>query len=261
MAVIRQSESSQFIKNAVVLDLADIATQAEALREQAQRDVARILADGRAEAKRLSEHAAEEGRKVGYDAGHAEGFEKGRKEGADNAFNESSEALKQALGAIETAIGEFSAIRDALIDEARQDLIRFALDVAKAVIHRHIESDDEIIASQLEETLRLITEQTAIKISVSTADQQTAERVIPGILARLNHESSAMVNTNGEITRGGCLVRSGRGEIDAQIETQIRRIADALLSRNATDTPTGADSDGERADEADANDHNDEAQE
>ena len=73
MAVIKKSEAVNAARNAVVLDLGDIARQAELLRRRAEEQAEAIVADAREQRERLVS--------TGYTEGHVEGSKKGYSEG------------------------------------------------------------------------------------------------------------------------------------------------------------------------------------
>src|SRR5687767_7076452 len=97
MALIKSAKSGRLLKDAVVLDMGDLARQADRIRQSALVEAQRILAEAHAEAQRLIDGAAEQGRAEGFELGHSEGFAKGEQEGRDQALLQHSSQIQQLL--------------------------------------------------------------------------------------------------------------------------------------------------------------------
>ena len=52
---------------------------------------------------------------------------------------------------------------------------------------------------------------------------------VPELLAKLRSIEDVQIVPDEAVSPGGCIVRFGAGQIDATLETQLRRIADELL--------------------------------
>ena len=134
--------------------------------------------------------------------------------------------------------------------DATDDLLELSLDIAQRVIQREIEADRSAAANQLRGVLDMLAGGSAITVLVHPDDKAFLEPVVPELIATMDRPLHATLREDESITRGGCIVRTQGGEIDARIETQVERIVDALLpgGRKAKEGDDHA-SDGEGAED------------
>lgn len=229
MAMIKNALASELARDAVVLDLGDLKRQAEDLRRRAENEAERIIAEAQEQRRRLLEGAAEEGRAEGREQGIAEGRAEGAEEGRAAALKEHSARIDNVLTSWAAALTEFERSREDILLEARADVLRLALKVAEKVTKRAVACDPSVIESQLKAALSQLLAPTRLLVSVHPDDYEAAEDILPDMVDRLASGAHTTLRSDESITRGGCIVRTDRGEIDATIETQLGRIVERLL--------------------------------
>lgn len=236
MGLIRNKNAAVLLRDAVVLDLGDIASQADEIRRCARMDAKRITDEARAAADLLSKSRKEEGYESGYQEGFEAGFAQGVEDGNQRACDEMKQAIDSSQQAWHGALDVFIACRENLEQEAKQDVLRLSLELAERIIYRAIAQDPTIIEDQLAETLQLLSERTAVVVHVNPRDLATAEAIMPELIDQLKLGPHVRVVGNGDVSAGGCYVRAGHGDIDARIETQLSRIVETLLPSTGRET-------------------------
>jgi len=236
MGLVRSDHSAAYLRDAVVLDLGEMAAQGQALRERAKKDADRIVAEAEQKVEQLLAVQREEGYRAGYESGKKDGFGKGVEEGRNHATAQAASDIETALQSWNEALTQYVSIREQLQQEAKHDVLRLALDMGKRIVHRFVEQDPTIIESQLEETLHLLVTKTKVIIHVNPNDLETAQMTLPSVLERMEHCDEGTVAADSTIHPGGCFVRTESGDIDAQIDTQIRRIVETLLPSGGDET-------------------------
>jgi len=229
MALIKNAEAGTLTRDAVVLDLGDLAREGERVRAQAEAEARAILERAGKDADRIIEEAMErgfeEGRKAGAEQGRAAGYEAGRNEAYEEQFSE----LRSVVAGWGGALDIFEAARDRLLREARRDVVELAVRVAERVVKARVEADGGCAARQLEAALALTLDATALRVEVNGADHESVSEALPGLLARLSASPNVEVTTSDDVERGGCRVRADAGVIDATIGEQLRRVTEELL--------------------------------
>ncbi|MCA9273886.1 MAG: hypothetical protein KDA31_12680 [Phycisphaerales bacterium] len=237
MAVIKKSEAVNAARNAVVLDLGDIARQAELLRRRAEEQAEAIVADAREQRERLVSTGYTEGHVEGSKKGYSEGFTKGEEEGKQESTAAARVKLDEIEKAWTEALDDFADRRHHLLVECKENVIRLALSIAERVIHRAVSLDERVVLAQVEHALKLIGRPTRVAVLINPEDGAMVRRALPSISARLGAIEHVVLEEDPSITRGGCVVRTAEGgEIDASLETQIGRIAQTLLPQISNDT-------------------------
>jgi|LSQX01.1.fsa_nt_gb flagellar assembly protein FliH len=128
-------------------------------------------------------------------------------------------------------VGEFVRQRERLVDEMRPELLQISLAVAREIINHETSVDPGVIDDTLRECL-----------SELHAASRAVVRLHPDDLAHLRRHGDWAEEQAGEIEfmadtsieRGGCLIESDRGGVDATIETQLRLLGEHLRASLST---------------------------
>jgi len=240
MSLVRNDQSAAYLRDAVALDLGEIAEEGRTLIAKAKREAERLVSDAQQEVDHLLAVQQEEGFRQGREEGYREGFGQGVEAGRIHAIAQMSSDIETALQSWNEALVHFRSVQERLQQEAKRDVLKLALDMGEKIVYRMTESDPTIIETQLEETIHLLATKTKVKIQVNPNDLETAQMILPSLLEQSEQCDELAVIADGSIHPGGCFVRAETGDIDAQIETQVRRIVETLLPRG--DQESGDDS-------------------
>jgi flagellar assembly protein FliH len=173
-----------------------------------------ILARAASEGERILERA----RAKGYDEGHERGLQDGRTETA---------AAAQALG---EALRELSAVREQTADQVERDAVELALALSAKILAGALELEPERVLDVVRGALRRVTERRRITVLVDPADLD----LVSGALAELQIQAGGIelcdVQADRRVGRGGAVVRTAEGEIDATVATQLECARELLLA-------------------------------
>lgn len=253
MAMIRRADQNTAARDAIALDLGDLFQQGEAIKRAARDQAEAMLAAARAERDRLIASATVEGRAQGLARGLEEGRAKGAAEGKNLAHAEHRAALDAIEKAWSESLASFESQRDRLLTEARHDVLRLALLIAARITHRVVRAEDGVVADQLAAVLSVISRPTKLVIAIHPDDLARADEALPSLLQRFRNASSAELVTDPTLAPGSCIARAeGGASIDASIDTQLDRIAEALAPGGARPNLSiaGSDADAPRSEAA-----------
>jgi len=173
--------------------------------------------DARDEARRIVEEAeAEAGRLVG-DAEREAGElrEAARREGLEAGRAEVAALLTRA-----------AALRDRSLEDAERETAELALAVARRVIGEELRIAPDHVRSIVREVLGRARRAREVVVTVHPEDAET--------LRSMQAEADGArfeVREDPSLTRGGCVVRTDLGELDARVEVQLDALARALGAR------------------------------
>ena len=230
MALIRRADADLMAREAMVVDLGDLVRQGDRIRIKAKADAEALVVAAHAERERLITGAREEG----FARGLAEGRDKGHEEGLEQALAQALNERKAALQTIERtwtdALASFTQERQAMLREARREVLMLALDIARRVVRKHIETDPTIAEAQLEAILACASRPTRLVIRVSPLDAEMLTKALPELLARFPFAEHVELVKDPTMPQGGCIARSAAGGwFDTRIDTQLDRICDAIM--------------------------------
>lgn len=197
--------------------VAEARREAAALRARAQQEAETLRVQGRAEGY---QQGLKEGREAGREEGRREAFEKARRE-----FMESQASLVAVCGQV---IEQVEADRAAWVASARQDLVELALSIARRVARHVGERDREVVLANLDEAVRLMGRRSEVTIRVNPVDGEAVRQFAPTLVEVREVCRHVQVVEDAAVVPGGCRVQWGSGLVDADLETQLDRLAEAL---------------------------------
>ena len=229
MALIKGNNAQRLAKDAVVLDLGDLQREADRIIEDAEQRAEAIIAEATQKADELIAKSSEEGYNEGREQGLQAAIEEGREIGRKEALEQYRTQLDEMLQSWHQAIEKWESDRGQMFMQAREDILRFASVVAEKTIRRMVANDSTVIQDQLTEALGMISRPSSLVVAINPDDRPALKECIPDLLERFRNCEHIELRDDSSVTRGGCIIATRDGEIDASIERQLQRIVDAIL--------------------------------
>ena len=233
MPLIRNQNARNVGSRAVALDMSDVRAEAESLIATARAEVEAMQASALREIETERQRVFDESRALGFaegqDAGRANGLESGHAEALTQTVGPYSEIIEKLVPAWIEQFEQFGTERERLFEEARRDVLRFAVDIAARVVHRVVEYDESVCIAQVREALQIIGRPSQVRLSINPLDRAVISDALPGILEKAALTTDLELYEDEQVTRGGCIVSTPQGAVDATVETQVARIAEALV--------------------------------
>jgi flagellar assembly protein FliH len=168
----------------------------------------------------------------------AKGYAQGERAG-DEAAGKRNEAMVRRLVA---TIEEISSLRAGMMRTTERELVRLAVAMAERIVRREVDVDAELLNAMARVAIDRLGENVAATIHLNPADYESMMAARQGKA----FEGAVQVVADPQVGRGGCLVKSAFGVVDAGIDTQIREMSQALLGDEAAEeakphgVPSGA---------------------
>ena len=165
-------------------------------------------------------------------------YEQGRADGRADTERAVQQALACARSEADERIG---ALMEGIARQIRaftaaleQDAYKFAMSVAERIIKREIARDDEAVVRQVRDALRRIVGVETVKLRIHPDDEILIRSHRGALLASADTIREVAFEPDDTIERGGCIIESSSGNVDARIATQLRQIDNALFAHEAT---------------------------
>ena len=229
MPIIKGQESTPLLQRAIVLDMGDLGQQAEQLKASAIREAAVIVSDAEQKAEELAVRIADEAQRSGHAAGLEQGLAEGRKQGHEEAMASGAAQLEQLQRSWIDAAAQWEQRHQQMQRQGCQDVLSLALRLAELVVHRIVQIDRSVVVDQLAEALSHVLRTMQITVKIHGDDRQVLEQAMPQLLEEFSHLESVSLVDDDEVGRGGCVVCYGQGQVDATIDTQLRRLLQLIL--------------------------------
>ncbi len=125
-----------------------------------------------------------------------------------------------ALERLTRSVAEIGGLRSRLRREAETDLVQLSLTIARRVLRRELSVDPEALLSLVKVALERVEQREAQRIRIRPED---APRVAAA-LERMGVPQRLEVVGDASLERGGVVVETTKGALDASLETQMAEI-------------------------------------
>jgi len=217
-------------------EMANIVMETEAmvkdLMEKAAQDARSILDDAREDAEVLRTQAQKEAEEIRIQA-QKEGYENGLREAHQEIEADRQMAMEQCRQILEEA----RRTKVKLLESSTADMARLAIAVAKRVISTEVNTNPQIIISVIREAINLLDQPGNFRVYVNP------EEIEPALDSLAREEMSEMEKqdlanalvADARVGTGGCVIESDQGVVDAQLDTRIAKVEQALQDVIADD--------------------------
>ncbi len=231
MPIIKASNSSPLIKDAIVLDMGDLARQARRMKESAQAQATAIVEQAKAQAQTLVSQGHEQGFAKGQAEGFAKGLEEGRAAGRSESLAQAQNDLKKLQESIGAAMAQVEANQQRLMLDAQQAVLELALKMGEKLVHRIVEVDPQVAVDALADALAHVLGPMEVTVRICPEDRTVLEEAMPELKAQFASFKQVHLVDDAAVDRGGCVLTYGQGRLDATVETKLRRVVELILPK------------------------------
>jgi len=153
-----------------------------------------------------------------------EAFTKGYAQGERAGLEAGGKRAEAMLRRVAQTIEELGGLRQTLIHETEREMVQLALTLARRVVHREVTLDPELAAALAHVALERLGTNTPATIRLNPEDYT----IVAQDSSRWGGQTVTVV-PDPAISRGGCLVESAFGSVDATIERQFDELSRALF--------------------------------
>jgi flagellar biosynthesis/type III secretory pathway protein FliH len=164
---------------------------------------------------------AAEARRLGREQGYAEGLAEARAR------------IEPALDAVVAAESQVRALEDEYLRRAERSAVDLALAIAEKVLGGAVAAEPRLVIDVVAGALLRTAVRHHLVIEVNPDDFELVRDAADGLAARLGGVRRLDVISERRIGRGGCVVRTEEGEIDARLDSQLDRVREVMLESAA----------------------------
>jgi flagellar assembly protein FliH len=153
-------------------------------------------------------------------AAHSEGYEAGRAEALA--------ALSPALEALQTAVVAAREERIAAADQLEVHSVELALFLAEKIVGGALAVEPSRVVEAVRGALRGIVERERVTVLVHPEDLELVREAMDEMRATLGGIEHCEVQAERRVGRGGAIVRTQDGDVDARVETKLQRAREVV---------------------------------
>lgn len=163
-----------------------------------------------------------------------EAYEKGFQQGEAAGMEMGQAKLSPLIAEINSLLAGMAEVHSEVVKFNRDQLVDLGMAIATKIVHRELEQTPEQILHSVEEVLSQVGREQRVRLRLSQIDFQMLldhQTDLPA-LARMGDRVTFEVDP--EMIRGGCLVQTPTGTIDATIETMLAEMRRELSGHRSS---------------------------
>jgi flagellar assembly protein FliH len=152
-----------------------------------------------------------------------EAFEKGYAQGEKDGLELGKRRIETTAQQLLHVLREIAGQRDGLYRAFEKEMLQLTFSIARKVIHHEVMMREEIISGVLREAFRQVADRRKVTVHVHPIDHHYL-MTHPDHIPFASGEEGIKVIEDPSVTRGGCLLETSLGAIDATLESQVDEI-------------------------------------
>ncbi len=222
-----RGQADQIIKKAEDAAFQEIKRQTDAAAEikaAAEKEAEQIIARAKAEADLVVSDAQvrrdaleEEARQKGYERGHKAGYEDGKAE-ADRLVDRMHKMLEAVMQR-----------RDEILKETETQIVELVILMSRKVIKIISENQKNVIMANVLAALKKVRTRGEVTLRVNLEDVKLTSEHTAEFIKHVEKVQGITVMEDSSVEKGGCIVETDFGAIDARISSQLTELENKII--------------------------------
>ncbi len=214
------------------VDLTKFHLEAEAIIQEAHRKAENVLSSAKLELEKTLEEIGNQKQKWDSEKqelqvlAKEEGYSYGLAEGKQEGLEQYKILIAEAREIIDLSKREYRT----LIDSSEETILKIGLRVAKKIINKELDENNEAFLLIVRKAIKEVSEYTEIQIHVHPRHFELLLNQKEELRNLFNKDIGLTIYPNEELQETGCVIESSFGRIDASVDSQLIEIKHKLLS-------------------------------
>ena len=222
-----QKEAERIIKAAEDTAFAEVkrqTDQAAVIKADAENEAAAIVEKAKAEAAQIVAEAQAQNDKIVADA-RQEGFDQGSSEGYDKGKAEVERLIERMHKVLEAVMQR----REEILQDTETQIVELVILMARKVIKILSENQKNVIMANTVAALRKVKTRGNVTLRVNIEDVKLTTAHAEEFIQHVENVQGITVQEDSAVEKGGCIVETDFGAIDARISSQLTELENKIL--------------------------------
>jgi len=197
----------------------EVTRKMEQLKSDSEREIER----GKFEAEKIIKEAELKASEIEHEA-----YRRGHESGRDEGYKDGQSEVMRLIDRLATVLAKAVDVRDEIIHSSEKLMTEMILMIARKVIKDEIVERREVVINNIKESIRRIKDRDRIDIRVNFADLDMTTAHKDEIIKMMETLKKINIYEDSRVERGGCIIETDVGAIDARISTQLDAIEEAI---------------------------------
>ncbi len=222
-----KAEADQILKdaeNAAFEEVRRKTNQAQKVKQQAEEEAAKVVGDAENRVAALESSAQSR-----MEAAEREAAKKGREEGREEGYKEGVSEAERLVGRLHIILDRAMDKRAEILQETEAQVVELVLLVAKKVVKVISENQKSVVIQNISQALRKLKTKSDVIVRVNLSDLQLATEHVKDFVQMTENAKKMQIVEDSTVDRGGCVIETDFGEIDARIASQLNELEERIL--------------------------------
>ena len=222
-----QKEAERIIKAAEDTAFAEVkrqTDQAAVIKADAETEAAQIVEKAKAEAAQIVAEAQAQHDKIVADA-RQEGFEQGSSEGYEKGKAEVERLIERMHKVLEAVMQR----REEILADTESQIVELVILMARKIIKILSENQKNVIMANTVAALRKVKTRGNVTLRVNIEDVKLTTAHADEFIQHVENVQGITVQEDSAVEKGGCIVETDFGAIDARISSQLTELENKIL--------------------------------
>ena len=203
--------------------LKDADVQANILKQQAQTERDKIIADAKKDATVILEDAKKEGME--------KGIKEGRETGEEKIQKELEEIIRQANAKAEKTLQDAKELTAEYFVRAEDDIVAVVMMAIEKILPQHFLDVPQTVLPVVREAIKYVRDQKEIKVHVEPESYDLILMARSEFQSMLTDGTAVLEVVSDETLKpGDCVIETPNGGVDARLLTQIELMKNSIQS-------------------------------
>ena len=198
--------------------------QAQRIRQEAEDEAKNILDEANRKSQSLENEIKQKVSQV-----EKEATDRGYDEGREKGYQEGREEVERLVESLHRIISAAIEKRNEIVEESETQVINLVLRIANKVIKVISENQKNVVINNVVQALRKLKSRGDVVIRVNLVDLELTSEHISDFMKMVENVKSITVLEDSSVDRGGCIIETDFGQIDARISSQLNEIEERIL--------------------------------
>ena len=223
-------------KEAAFREVKNQTDQAQEIKAQAEREAAQIVQKAQTEAAQIIEKAKNEQDALVADA-EKDGYDRGRNEG----YAEGKAEVDRLIERTHVIMEEVMSRREEILRGTEQQIVELVILMTRKVVKLISENQKQVVTANVLQALKKVKGRGKVRIRVNMADVKLTTEHAQDFVRQIENVEGVTVLEDSSVDKGGGIVETDFGAIDARIASQLGELESKVLEISPVKSLTKGD--------------------
>ena len=222
-----QKSADEIVKKAEDAAFAEVkrqTDQAQVIKADAEKEAQDIVNKALAEAQEIIAKAHSEENEI-RDSAYRKGYDEGQKSGYNDGQSELNRLIERVHKIVESVMNR----REEILRDTEQQIVDLVILMTRKIVKIISENQKGVVLSNVLSALKKVKTRCSVIIRVNIEDLKLTSEHTGEFIKRVEAVQGITVIEDSSVDKGGCVVETDFGAIDARIASQLGELENKIL--------------------------------